>query len=69
MCPIYDFECSKCGNIEEMNVKIADRNNEQECSSCGGPSKKLIGTPAVHLDLSFPGQELKYSNPDYRRRK
>lgn len=38
----YDFECTKCGHIDELVMSISDSEKDQICSKCGEPSKKII---------------------------
>lgn len=48
MYKIYDFECTKCGQIEE---RILDDKESLHvvCSICGGKVKKLLAAPPFHL--------------------
>ena len=46
--PIYEYECSKCGNIEEAFQKMSDP-PLQECSKCKGRLKKLVSHSSFHL--------------------
>lgn len=39
--PIYEYECTKCGNIEEAIQKFSDK-PLSKCRSCSGKLHKLI---------------------------
>lgn len=69
--PIYSFQCDDqdCGHVDDLLLKMSERDTEQECTRCGNTSHRIMDTPNFHLDMSFPGRELKYSNPDYRFKK
>jgi putative FmdB family regulatory protein len=53
--PVYDFECTKCGEVKE--VILFDVNiNEQECPICSGTAKKIIsagGTNCFNEDADW----------------
>ncbi len=46
--PIYEYECSKCGNIEEAFQKMSDP-PLKECGECRGELKKLVSHSSFHL--------------------
>ncbi len=46
--PIYEYECSQCGCIEEMLQKFSDK-PLTECRHCSGKLHKLISQSAFHL--------------------
>lgn len=46
--PIYEYECSKCGNIHEIMQKISDK-PLSKCPQCSGKLHKLISQSAFHL--------------------
>ena len=46
--PIYEYECTECGRMEEAMQKISDP-PLQECPSCKGQLKKLISQSTFHL--------------------
>ena len=46
--PIYEYQCSKCGNITEVWQKFSDPPIE-DCKKCGGPVKKIISQNTFHL--------------------
>jgi len=46
--PIYEYRCTKCGEIHEVMQSFAEQ-PLQKCSLCAGPLKKLISDCAFHL--------------------
>ncbi len=46
--PVYEYQCTKCGVIEEALQKISDP-PLVNCSHCEGRLKKLISQSAFHL--------------------
>jgi putative FmdB family regulatory protein len=46
--PIYEYECTKCGRIEEAWQKFSDKPLEA-CSYCSGKLHKLISQSTFHL--------------------
>lgn len=46
--PIYEYECTECGKVEEALQKISDP-PLQKCPSCRGRLKKLISQSTFHL--------------------
>ena len=46
--PIYEYECSKCGKIEEMLQKFSDK-PLTKCRSCAGKLHKLVSQSTFHL--------------------
>ena len=46
--PIYEYECTNCGQIEEIVQKINDKPLET-CSHCKGKMQKLISHSSFHL--------------------
>ncbi|MBW2100489.1 MAG: zinc ribbon domain-containing protein [Deltaproteobacteria bacterium] len=46
--PIYEYECIKCGKIEEVVQKISD-NPLTVCPHCSGKLQKLISQSSFHL--------------------
>ena len=46
--PIYEYQCSKCGNITEVWQKFSDPPIEN-CTKCGGTVKKIISQNTFHL--------------------
>ena len=46
--PVYEYQCTACGQIEEVLQKISDPPCET-CSHCKGKLKKLISHSTFHL--------------------
>jgi len=46
--PIYEYECTKCGRIEEVLQKFSDK-PLKKCSRCSGKLHKLISQSTFHL--------------------
>ncbi|NNF98460.1 MAG: zinc ribbon domain-containing protein [Desulfobacteraceae bacterium] len=46
--PIYEYECSKCGLIEEAIQKFSDK-PLSKCKHCSGKLHKLVSQSAFHL--------------------
>lgn len=46
--PIYEYECTQCGHIEEAFQKISEKPLES-CSQCSGKLRKLISHSSFHL--------------------
>lgn len=46
--PIYEYECTKCGKIEEAFQKISDDPLNQ-CKHCTGKLNKLVSHTSFHL--------------------
>ena len=46
--PIYEYECNKCGKIEEMLQKFSDK-PLTKCRSCAGKLHKLVSQSTFHL--------------------
>ena len=46
--PIYEYECTKCGNQSEVWQKFSDM-DQNKCELCGGRIKKLISHSSFHL--------------------
>ena len=46
--PIYEYECTKCGNHIEMWQKFSDTPLAQ-CDACKGKVRKVISQSAFHL--------------------
>lgn len=46
--PIYEYECTKCGKIEEVLQKFSDR-PLTKCKHCSGNLHKLISQSTFHL--------------------
>ena len=46
--PIYEYECKKCGQVEEAIQKFSDR-PLTKCSHCSGKLQKLVSHSSFHL--------------------
>jgi len=46
--PIYEYECTKCGKIEEAIQKFSDK-PITKCKHCSGNLHKLISQNSFHL--------------------
>ena len=46
--PIYEYECSKCGRIDEVLQKFSDKPLDR-CKHCSGKLHKLISHSTFHL--------------------
>jgi len=46
--PVYEYECTKCGNIEEVIQKFSDK-PLIKCKHCSGKLQKLISQSSFHL--------------------
>ena len=46
--PIYEYECTQCGQIEEAIQKFSDR-PLTKCTHCSGKLQKLISHSSFHL--------------------
>ena len=76
--PIYEYECTKCGKIEEALQKFSDK-PLTKCKYCSGKLTKLVSQSSFHLkgsgwyvtdyaaknrDAKKPSQEPKASKSD-----
>ncbi|MBC2710390.1 MAG: zinc ribbon domain-containing protein [Desulfosarcina sp.] len=46
--PLYEYQCTKCGKIEEMIQKFSDA-PLTTCRHCSGKLNKLISQSSFHL--------------------
>ena len=46
--PIYEYECTNCGRIEEAIQKFSDR-PLTSCKHCSGKLNKLVSQSSFHL--------------------
>lgn len=46
--PIYEYECTKCGRIEEAIQKFSDKPLTR-CGHCSGRLHKLVSHTSFHL--------------------
>ena len=47
--PVYEYECEKCKNIEELLVTSIKDIKENPVCKCGGQTKKIISRSSFHL--------------------
>lgn len=46
--PLYDYECSECGTIEEVQHTVSEIGKiEILCDNCEKPMKKMLSLPAL----------------------
>ncbi len=46
--PIYEYECIKCGEVEEVFQTFSDK-PKTKCKHCSGKLHKLISQSTFHL--------------------
>ncbi|WP_417915284.1 FmdB family zinc ribbon protein [Candidatus Electronema sp. JM] len=46
--PVYEYRCSACDRLVEVQQKISEP-PLTTCSECGGAMKKLVSASAFHL--------------------
>ena len=46
--PIYEYECTKCGKLEEVLQHFSDK-PLAKCKSCAGKLHKLVSQSTFHL--------------------
>ena len=46
--PIYEYECTQCGNVHEIMQKISDK-PLSKCPQCAGKLQKMISHSTFHL--------------------
>jgi putative FmdB family regulatory protein len=46
--PIYEYECTQCGQIEEALQKFSDK-PLKKCRHCAGKLAKLVSQSSFHL--------------------
>lgn len=46
--PLYEYECTKCGRVEEAFQRFSDK-PLSKCRHCSGKLQKLISQSAFHL--------------------
>jgi putative FmdB family regulatory protein len=46
--PLYEYECTKCGIVEEAFQRFSDK-PLSKCRHCSGKLQKLISQSAFHL--------------------
>lgn len=57
--PIFDVQCPKCKTIREVFVLAGKQLEPQTCDICGESMEKKIGTSAIFLNGTFPGESIK----------
>jgi putative FmdB family regulatory protein len=57
--PMYDFACSKCGHVFELNRRISERDETADlgCPSCSeyGSITRQVASPLVGYSVSVNG--------------
>jgi len=51
--PIYEYECTECGERFELYRSIIDSDSERKCPKCGGKCLKRV--PSVFGSTSSSG--------------
>jgi len=46
--PIYEYECTRCGQVEEVLQRFSDK-PLTKCPSCAGKLHKLVSQSTFHL--------------------
>jgi putative FmdB family regulatory protein len=46
--PLYEYECTQCGQVEEALQKFSDK-PLKKCRQCSGSLRKLISNSSFHL--------------------
>jgi len=46
--PLYEYECTQCGQVEEVLQKFSDK-PLKKCRTCSGSLRKLISNSSFHL--------------------
>jgi putative FmdB family regulatory protein len=46
--PLYEYQCTKCGEVCEVLQKVKDKPLEK-CPVCGGPVVKRVSSPAIQF--------------------
>jgi len=46
--PLYEYECTQCGQVEEALQKFSDK-PLKKCRACSGSLRKLISNSSFHL--------------------
>ena len=46
--PIYEYRCKKCGDQQEVFLRMADK-QPTKCRKCGGRLEKLVSSPAIQF--------------------
>ena len=57
---IYEFECEKCGNIEDINAPMKDGPHKKiVCPTCGAFMNRLFCANFILLGEGWAGKDLK----------
>ena len=70
--PIYEYECTKCGNIEEALQKFSDK-PLTKCKHCTGKLHKLVSQSTFHLKgtgwyvTDYADKSKKAANPSQKK--
>jgi len=44
--PVYDYECIKCGNIDERIYSMVNKPKTDICAKCGSEAKSILSPSA-----------------------
>ena len=72
--PIYEYECIKCGEIEEALQNFSDK-PLTKCQSCAGKLNKLVSQSTFHLKgtgwyvTDYANKSAKAQKPSSKNRK
>ena len=72
--PIYEYECTKCGNVEEVLQNFSDKPLTR-CPSCTGKLQKLVSQSTFHLKgtgwyaTDYANKSTKAQKPSSKNRK
>ncbi len=72
--PIYEYECTKCGKLEEVLQNFSDK-PLTKCQSCAGKLQKLISQSTFHLKgtgwyvTDYANKSANASKPSSKNRK
>lgn len=47
--PIYEYRCTKCGNLFEEWTKSFDSPEEEACPECGGKAERVVSRTTFKL--------------------
>ena len=66
--PYYDFKCPSCNNIEEVKLKIDERDSQVNCPICNYPMERIAGFGHIKWGNWSSDQYLKYRWPHKPKR-
>lgn len=46
--PLYDYQCERCGHVEEHAMPVGERISQ--CTECGGASRRIISVGMVEAN-------------------